>query len=262
MAAIFFLLSAEHGGLAYITYGDLRSIKDFRNQTVIPIKAPPDTRLSVPHPDEKGYMIHLKSMSGEIEVYLCPKERPVTPTPSSVLPPDPLLEDNKALLAPLIAQLQAVSSATVNADFSTPVKREPVEARVLEICAPCVTDPTMPLDNFTLSNLHTPQHEHSEQHEPHSSASPAASGSTPKLTPDTMADSGARGRLRHALIADSDDFAPIMGGGRFQLQTEDQESESLELEPFLALEPPMSATDYGFCLDHDEGLAELFDFEF
>lgn len=38
--------------------------------------------------------------------------------------------------------------------------------------------------------------------------------------------------------------------------------EPLELEPFLALEPPMSATDYGFCLDHDEGLAELFDFEF
>lgn len=35
---------------------------------------------------------------------------------------------------------------------------------------------------------------------------------------------GARGRLRNALIADSDDFAPIMGGGRFQLQTEDQES--------------------------------------
>lgn len=32
---------------------------------------------------------------------------------------------------------------------------------------------------------------------------------------------GARGRLRHALIVDSDDFAPI---GRFQLQTEDQES--------------------------------------
>lgn len=35
---------------------------------------------------------------------------------------------------------------------------------------------------------------------------------------------GARGRLRNALIADSDDFAPVMGGARFQLQTEDQES--------------------------------------
>lgn len=34
----------------------------------------------VPHPDENGYMIHLKSMSGEIEVYLCPKERPASPS--------------------------------------------------------------------------------------------------------------------------------------------------------------------------------------
>lgn len=40
----------------------------------------------------------------------------------------------------------------------------------------------------------------------------------------SFVDGTARGRLRNALIADSDDFAPIMGGGRFQLQTEDQES--------------------------------------
>lgn len=40
-------LSAEHRSRAYITYADLRSIRDFRNQTVIPIKAPPDTSLSV-----------------------------------------------------------------------------------------------------------------------------------------------------------------------------------------------------------------------
>lgn len=33
----------------------------------------------------------------------------------------------------------------------------------------------------------------------------------------------ARGRLRNALIADSEDFAPTMGGDRFQMQTEDQE---------------------------------------
>ncbi|KAL4705648.1 hypothetical protein ACJJTC_011210 [Scirpophaga incertulas] len=112
-------LSAEHGARAYITYADLRSIKDFRNQTVIPIKAPPDTRLSVPRPNEKGYMIHLKSMSGEIEVFLCPKERPPSPLPSSsLLPSDPLLEDNKALLAPLIAHLQSLPSNSITADFT------------------------------------------------------------------------------------------------------------------------------------------------
>nr|AWK27026.1 E2F1 isoform X1 [Bombyx mori] len=248
-------LSADHGAKAYITYADLRSIADFRNQTVIPIKAPPDTRLSVPHPDEKGYMIHLKSLSGEIEVYLCPKERPASPTVSG-MSSDPLLEDNKALLAPLIAQMQSASE-----QFMRPVKREMEDgesgARALVVCTPCVTDPTLPL----------PAAPHAPHAVPHATPSPPSPHRTPPRHTRTAdlstPDSGrARGRLRNALIADSDDFAPIMGGGRFQLQTEDQESEPLELEPFLALEPPMSATDYGFCLDHDEGLSELFDFEF
>ncbi|XP_028174812.1 transcription factor E2F2 [Ostrinia nubilalis] len=240
-------LSGEHGALAYITYADLRSIRDFRNQTVIPIKAPPDTRLSVPHPDEKGYMIHLKSMSGEIEVFLCPKERPASPSPSSgLLPSDPLLEDNKALLAPLIAHLQSLPNNTVTASFTTPIKREPPDEEASgpsRLSTPCVTDPTLSLLPRTPARTPPPLH----------------ALHTPLTTPDNGT---ARGRLRNALIADSDDFAPIMGGGRFQLQTEDQESEALELEPFLALEPPMSATDYGFCLDHDEGLSELFDFQF
>ncbi|XP_039765387.1 transcription factor E2F2 isoform X1 [Pararge aegeria] len=256
-------LSAEHRSRAYITYADLRSIKDFRNQTVIPIKAPPDTRLSVPHPDEKGYMIHLKSKSGEIEVYLCPKERPPTPPPSSgLLPSDPLLEDNKALLAPLIAQLQSMPSSTISATFSTPIKREPDcgepstsahWSRTLVVRTPCVTDPTMPLA--------TPPQRPAPITPVRVTAGVVSSPAAASL-PSTPDNRSARGRLRNALIADSDDFAPIMGGGRFQLQTEDQESEPPELEPFLALEPPMSANDYGFCLDHDEGLSELFDFEF
>lgn len=248
-------LSAEHGARAYITYADLRSIRDFRNQTVIPIKAPPDTRLSVPHPDEKGYMIHLKSQSGEIEVYLCPKERPPSPASlSGSLPADPLLEDNKALLAPLIALLQSKPSISISADFTTPIKREAVSSSPLAVCSPCVTDPTLPL--VAQPCLSPPSGKH---HTPHHTPQHQIHHHDTLTTPDS---GGARGRLRNALIADSDDFAPIMGGGRFQLQTEDQESESLELEPFLALEPPMSATDYGFCLDHDEGLSELFDFEF
>uniref|UniRef100_A0A2A4KAF5 E2F/DP family winged-helix DNA-binding domain-containing protein n=1 Tax=Heliothis virescens TaxID=7102 RepID=A0A2A4KAF5_HELVI len=220
---------------------------------------------NVPHPDEKGYMIHLKSMSGEIEVYLCPKERPPSPASTSgALPSDPLLEDNKALLAPLIALLQSKPSSSIAADFTTPIKREPESSEPASplVAAPCVTDPTMPLARAAALAQHaTPLASHVSHapltpHTPHDSHT---SHLDALHTPDS---GGARGRLRNALIADSDDFAPIMGGGRFQLQTEDQESEPLELEPFLALEPPMSATDYGFCLDHDEGLSELFDFEF
>ncbi|CAH0747117.1 unnamed protein product [Diatraea saccharalis] len=146
-------LSADHGARAYITYADLRSIRDFRNQTVIPIKAPPDTRLSVPHPDEKGYMIHLKSMTGEIEVFLCPKERPPSPTPTSSRTSDPLLEDNKVLLESLKAHLQSLPFSSVTAEFATPVKREPEESsESSRLCVtagasrtPCVTDPTLPL---------------------------------------------------------------------------------------------------------------------
>ncbi|GBP66846.1 Transcription factor E2F6 [Eumeta japonica] len=274
-------MSAECGNAAYITYSDLLSITEFRNQTVIPIKAPPDTSLNVPAPDGKGYTIHLKSVSGEIEVYLCHKDRTTSPPPNAkMLPADPLLQDNKALLAPLISQMQhSPSTSTTSMQEqcnSSLVKPEPLSEHSggLEVASPCVTDPTLPLGGVPAP--------------PTTSVRPAR----PALIQGAA---GARDRLRNALIADSDDFAPTMGGGRFQLQTEDQEHvhvllliiqkevrepgtlavagtdtgrewergprQLCDLEPFLALEPPMSATDYGFSLDHDEGLAELFDFD-
>ena len=37
---------------AYVTYQDIRGIESFEDQTVIAIKAPPDTRLEVPDPTE------------------------------------------------------------------------------------------------------------------------------------------------------------------------------------------------------------------
>lgn len=37
---------------AYVTYRDIRDIKNFKDQTVIAIKAPPETRLEVPDPNE------------------------------------------------------------------------------------------------------------------------------------------------------------------------------------------------------------------
>ncbi|XP_071455428.1 transcription factor E2F3-like [Hetaerina americana] len=90
--------------------------------------------------------------------------------------------------------------------------------------------------------------------------------------------------LTNILISECDDYGP-MGGGKFQLQTEDQHQTDLDpvsfspgshssgvgissaassvlspSEPFLALEPPLSESDYSFSLDHAEGLSELFDF--
>ncbi|NXL83513.1 E2F2 factor, partial [Alectura lathami] len=60
--------------LAYVTYQDLRAISSFQEQTVITVKAPPETCLEVPDFSEDNLQLHLKSTSGPIEVYLCPEE--------------------------------------------------------------------------------------------------------------------------------------------------------------------------------------------
>ncbi|EZA47281.1 hypothetical protein DMN91_005933 [Ooceraea biroi] len=72
--------------------------------------------------------------------------------------------------------------------------------------------------------------------------------------------------MKDAFLCESDDYGP-MGGGKFQLQTEDQISTSdlsiLDFgEQLLTLEPPLSENDYSFSLGTEEGLSDLFDFKF
>ncbi|CAN2390880.1 negative regulation of fat cell proliferation [Pristimantis euphronides] len=62
-----------HFTLAYVTYQDIRKISGLKDQTVIVVRAPPETRLEVPDPVE-SLQIHLSSSQGAIEVYLCPEE--------------------------------------------------------------------------------------------------------------------------------------------------------------------------------------------
>ncbi|KAK9496706.1 hypothetical protein O3M35_013005 [Rhynocoris fuscipes] len=68
--------------------------------------------------------------------------------------------------------------------------------------------------------------------------------------------------LENALITSADDFSS------YQLQTEDQHSSEADPdssfceEPFLTLEPPITASDYLYSLGQDEGLMDLFDFNF
>uniref|UniRef100_A0A8B9QA88 E2F transcription factor 2 n=1 Tax=Apteryx owenii TaxID=8824 RepID=A0A8B9QA88_APTOW len=96
--------------LAYVTYQDLRAISNFQEQTVIAVKAPPETRLEVPDFNEDNLQLHLRSTNGPIEVYLCPEEIPedspakdtdissttslrdrATPSPEKAEPPRPVL---------------------------------------------------------------------------------------------------------------------------------------------------------------------------
>ncbi|XP_061145254.1 transcription factor E2F3-like isoform X2 [Syngnathus typhle] len=65
--------SPSNGKFAYVTYEDINQIGDLRDQTVIVIKAPTDTKLEVSDPDE-SLSIHLTSTRGPIEVLLCPDE--------------------------------------------------------------------------------------------------------------------------------------------------------------------------------------------
>ncbi|XP_042321066.1 transcription factor E2F3 isoform X2 [Sceloporus undulatus] len=64
---------SENRRLAYVRYDDIREIGSLKDQTVILVKAPPETKLEVPDPAENK-LIHLSSTQGPIEVYLCPEE--------------------------------------------------------------------------------------------------------------------------------------------------------------------------------------------
>ncbi|XP_010212797.1 PREDICTED: transcription factor E2F2 [Tinamus guttatus] len=72
--------------LAYVTYQDLRAIGTFEEQTVIAVKAPPETRLEVPDLQEDKLQLHLRSTKGPIEVYLCPEEMPEEPPAEEPVP--------------------------------------------------------------------------------------------------------------------------------------------------------------------------------
>ncbi|KAG8013310.1 Transcription factor E2F2 [Nibea albiflora] len=76
---------------------DIRSIGSLKDQTVIAVKAPADTKLEVPDTAGQGSLqIYLKSKNGPIEVYLCPEEglEDASPVKSAITPkkefPQPL----------------------------------------------------------------------------------------------------------------------------------------------------------------------------
>ncbi|XP_075125261.1 transcription factor E2F6 [Leptodactylus fuscus] len=63
---------------AYVTYQDLHSIEDYHEQVVFAVKAPEETKLEVPTPNEDCIEIHIKSTKGPIDVFLCEVEQEST----------------------------------------------------------------------------------------------------------------------------------------------------------------------------------------
>lgn len=54
---------SEDKQYAYITYQDLRGIPEYRHQTIMAIKAPPEAKLQVPHPSQVSMIWILKYSS-------------------------------------------------------------------------------------------------------------------------------------------------------------------------------------------------------
>ncbi|KAG8580160.1 hypothetical protein GDO81_007175 [Engystomops pustulosus] len=59
---------------AYVTYQDLHNIDTYNEQIIFAVKAPEETKLEVPAPNEDCIEIHIKSTKGPIDVFLCEVE--------------------------------------------------------------------------------------------------------------------------------------------------------------------------------------------
>uniref|UniRef100_A0A8D2EFN8 E2F transcription factor 2 n=1 Tax=Theropithecus gelada TaxID=9565 RepID=A0A8D2EFN8_THEGE len=117
--------------LAYVTYQDIRAVGNFKEQTVIAVKAPPQTRLEVPDRTEDNLQIYLKSTQGPIEVYLCPEEVQEPDSPSeeplpstSTLCPSPDSAQPSSSTDPSIMEPTA-SSVPAPAPAPTPQQAPP-----------------------------------------------------------------------------------------------------------------------------------------
>ncbi|KAK3516787.1 hypothetical protein QTP70_023663 [Hemibagrus guttatus] len=100
--------------LAYVTYEDICQIEAFRDQTVIAIKAPEETKLEVPTPTEDCIKIHLKGSRGPVHVLTCETNGSNTTTQlknGRFL----TLEESRIEMTPLLTDIPTISSAVRSA---------------------------------------------------------------------------------------------------------------------------------------------------
>lgn len=120
--------SASNQKYAYVTYQDIKQVGNLKDQTVIVVKAPTETKLEVPDPDE-SLSIHLTSTKGPIEVLLCPDEEndpsPVKNSGMDINGNSPflkVLQDPKGVSAPSNGSLtSAAPSSAVSVATLSPI---------------------------------------------------------------------------------------------------------------------------------------------
>ncbi|XP_058612992.1 uncharacterized protein e2f6 isoform X1 [Onychostoma macrolepis] len=66
----------DNADSAYVTYEDICQIGVFKDQTILAIRAPEETKLEVPTPTEESIQIHLKGCRGPIHILTCETEGP------------------------------------------------------------------------------------------------------------------------------------------------------------------------------------------
>uniref|UniRef100_A0A2I2YV43 E2F transcription factor 4 n=1 Tax=Gorilla gorilla gorilla TaxID=9595 RepID=A0A2I2YV43_GORGO len=266
--------------LAYVTHEDI--CRCFAGDTLLAIRAPSGTSLEVPIPEglngQKKYQIHLKSVSGPIEVLLVNKEAWSSPPVAvPVPPPEDLLQSPSAvstpppLPKPALAQSQEASRP--NSPQLTPTA-VPGSAEVQGMAGPAAeitvsggpgTDSkdsgelsSLPLGPTTLDTrpLQSSALSSSSSSSSSNSNSSSSSGPNPSTSFEPIkADPTGVLELPKEL---SEIFDPTRECMSSELLEELMSSEVV-FAPLLRLSPPPGDHDYIYNLDESEGVCDLFD---
>ncbi|XP_023379323.1 transcription factor E2F4 [Pteropus vampyrus] len=216
--------------LAYVTHEDI--CRCFAGDTLLAIRAPSGTSLEVPIPEglngQKKYQIHLKSVSGPIEVLLVNKEAWSSPPVAvPVPPPEDLLQSPPTVSTPSPLPKLAVA---LPQDASRP-------------SSPQVTTSTCVLSSTEAQGV----------------ASPAAEIAG-DLAQGVVSEPGTEQVLTKVLELPkelSEIFDPTRECMSSELLEELMSSEVFA--PLLRLSPPPGDHDYIYNLDESEGVCDLFD---
>ncbi|XP_012586218.1 PREDICTED: transcription factor E2F4 isoform X2 [Condylura cristata] len=249
----------QNSCLAYVTHEDI--CRCFAGDTLLAIRAPSGTSLEVPIPEglngQKKYQIHLKSVSGPIEVLLVNKEAwsspPVAvpvPPPEDLLQGPPAVSTPPPLPKPALAHPQDASRPnSPQATTSTPVpgstEAQGVACPAVEVTGPTALD-TRPLQSSAL--LDSSSSSSSSSNSSSSGPNPSTSFEPIKADPTGVLE------LPKEL---SEIFDPTRECMSSELLEELMSSEVFA--PLLRLSPPPGDHDYIYNLDESEGVCDLFD---
>ncbi|XP_032140119.1 transcription factor E2F4 isoform X5 [Sapajus apella] len=251
----------QNSCLAYVTHEDI--CRCFAGDTLLAIRAPSGTSLEVPIPEglngQKKYQIHLKSVSGPIEVLLVNKEAwsspPVAvpvPPPEDLLQSPPAVSTPPPLSKPALAQSQEVSRPNSPQLTPTPVPGSTEVQGMASPAAEITALDTRPLQSSALLDSSSSSSSNSSSSSSNSSSS---SGPNPSTSFEPIkADPTGVLELPKEL---SEIFDPTRECMSSELLEELMSSEVFA--PLLRLSPPPGDHDYIYNLDESEGVCDLFD---